>query len=159
MDYVPSEFADVPFGSITAQACSPRVADPRFKGIAIRLPDRIGVAAGEALVLPICGYYQLDTAPLLMGADIHIHARGVGGTPLAPIIGKVVTNTGANEPDARPPKFEIDPRDYAGQVSESYFFFDAQSYLPVKLPPGTYDIAVSYGRTQSNVARVEVAAR
>lgn len=159
MDYLPPYFADVPFGAVSAAACSPQIIDPRFKGIVIRVPDTVRVIAGEDLVLPICGYYQLDTAPLIMGADIHIHARGVGATSLPPTSGEVVADDGDNEPLAPPPAAPIDPRDYQGQVSESYFFYDAQRYLPVRLGPGVYDIVVSYGRAQSNVARVEITAR
>lgn len=159
MDYTPPYFADAPLGGVSAAACSPQVADPRFKGVVIRAPDTIRISAGEDLVLPICGYYQLDTAPLVMGADIHIHARGVGATPLAPVSGQVVAADGDNEPLAPPPAQAIDPRDYDGQVSESYFFYDAQRYLPARLGPGVYEIVVSYGRAQSNVARVEITTR
>lgn len=159
MDFVPPDFSQVPYGSVAAASCAPRVADPRFKGIAIRTPERIRVSQGEPIVLPVCGYYQLDTAPLLMGAEIHVHAKGVGATPVPPLSGKVVTDMGENAPEVPPPGPPVNPRDYAGQVSESYFYYDAQRYLPLQLPPGTYDIMITYGRVQSNTVRVEISKR
>jgi hypothetical protein len=158
MDIQPHEFAHVPYGTIESAACAPKIDDPDFDGIAIRMPDRIRASQNEKISVPICGYYQLPTAPLLMGADIHIHIRGVGGTAQPPVKGKVVTDTGANEPDARDPlrKRPIDPKAYEGQVSEAYFYFDAQRYLPPMLPSGTYEVCVTYGQATSNMVRVTI---
>jgi hypothetical protein len=158
MEFQPPEFADVPYGTITAAACAPRIADPRFSGVVIRMPDQIHAKKSEKITIPICGYYQLPTAPLLMGADIYIHVRGVGPAALPPISGKVVTDMGKNAPSVPNPRAKqpIDPSRYKGQVSESYFYFDAQRYLPHAIPPGTYEVCVSYGQTTSNVARVTI---
>lgn len=158
MDFQPPEFANVPYGTIVAATCAPKVDDPRFSGIVIRMPERIGALANEKISVPICGYYQLPTAPLLMGADIYIHVRGVGPTARPPLTGKVVTDMGDNEPDAPDPEAgkPVDPDRYKGQVSEAYFYFDAQRYLPHTLPSGTYEVCVTYGQTTSNVVRVTI---
>ncbi len=158
MDIQPPEFAHVPYGTVTPAVCAPKIDDPRFSGIAIRMPERIRASESEKIDIPICGYYQLPTAPLLMGADIHIHVRGVGSNPRPPISAKVVKDTGANEPDVPHPKRNrpIDPNAYKGQVSEAYFYFDAQRYLPPMLPPGTYEVCVTYGDATSNVVRVTI---
>ena len=161
MDFQPPEFASVPYGTIAPAACAPRISDPHFSGVAIRMPDHISASASEKIIVPICGYYQLPTGPLVMGAEIHIHVRGVGAHPLPPISGKVVTDMGDNEPEVPDPmsRQPIDPNRFKGQVSESYFYFDAQRYLPHKLLPGTYEVCVSYGQTRSNVARVTITRR
>jgi len=161
MEFQPAEFAEVPYGTIARAPCSPRVTDPRFQGIVIRMPEEVRAAQGEKIRLPICGYYQLPTGPLVMGADIHIHVRALGPNPLPPISGKVVTDMCENEPEAPDPyaRAPVDPNLYKGQVSESYFHFDALRYLPHALPPGTYEVCVTYGRDQSNVARVTITRR
>ena len=100
MEFQPAEFADVPYGTIARAPCSPRVTDPRFQGIVIRMPEEVRASQGEKIRLPICGYYQLPTGPLVMGADIHIHVRGLGPNPLPPLTGKVVTDMCENEPEA-----------------------------------------------------------
>lgn len=161
MDFQPADFAEVPYGTIGPAPCAPRIADPRFNGVAIRMPDEVRASADEKIRVPICGYYQLATGPLVMGAEIYIHVRGVGANPLPPISGKVVTDMGENEPEAPHPRSRqpVDPGKYKGQVSESYFYFDAQRYLPHPLPPGTYEVCVTYGRDRSNVARVTITRR
>ena len=158
MDFQPPEFSTVPYGTIAPAACAPRIDDPGFNGVAIRMPDHIRASARETINVPICGYYQLPTAPLVMGAKIYIHVRGVGPNARPPISGQVVTDMGSNSPEVRNPKLlePIDPNRFAGQVSESYFYFDAQRYLPHKLVPGTYEVCVSYGEARSNVARVTI---
>ncbi len=157
MDFTPPEFANIPYGTVAAAPCSPRVEDPGFKGIVIRVPERVTANGREKVSLPICGYYQLDTGPLLEGADVHVHVRTADGK--ASQSGQVVTDIGANEPEDPPPNVPVDPAIYRGQVSESYFFYDAVRYLPHPLPPGEYDVCVSYGKNRSNIVRVQIAAR
>lgn len=158
MDYTPPEFAKIPYGTVTPASCSPKVSDPGFKGIVIRVPEKVVVKGREKPSLPICGYYQLDTGPLVAGAEIHVHVRTADGK--AAQSGQVVTDMGENEPDMPDPKAgKIDPARFHGQVSESYFYYDATRYLPHSLPPGEYDVCVSYGQNRSNVARVLISAR
>ena len=158
MDYTPAEFANIPYGTVASAPCAPRVTDPRFKGIVIRAPERVVVKASERVSLPICGYYQLDTGPLVSGAEIHVHVRTADGR--ASQSGQVVTDMGENEPEVPDPKAgRIDPGQFQGQVSESYFYYDAIRYLPHPLPPGEYDVSVSYGQNRSNTVRVQIARR
>ena len=159
MDVLPREFADPPYGSLEAAACSPRVDDRQFRGIVIRLPERIRLRSDETLLLPICGYYQLATQPLVQGAVMVVHVRGAGGTPFPPESGQVVVDHGENEPNVPDSAAEapIDPRLYAHSVSESYFFLDGQRYLKGQLPAGNYEVVVSFGDARSNLAQVAIA--
>jgi hypothetical protein len=158
MDFQPIDFHQVPFGSIEQAECAPQIEDENFDGIAIRIPEEIKADASEELQVPICGYYQLPTGPLLMGAEMIIHMRNTDAEALPPVSGQVVTDEGENEPDVPPPWEDdpIDPRDFEGQISQSFFYLDAQRYIHQPLPPGTYELCVSYGERQSNVAKVVI---
>ncbi len=161
MDFVPHEFNDVPYGSIVAAACAPRDFDPRFKGIAIRTPEAVYLEPSEAAALPICGYYQLDTGPLVAGAVMQVHVRSLD-YPGPGLTGQVVVQDEApDEPIVPMPGAEapVDPRLYAGQLTESYFYVDAQKYLAQKLVPGRYEVCVTYGAARSNVASITVRLR
>jgi hypothetical protein len=161
MDFQPAEFNHVPYGSIVAAECAPQVEDRRFRGIVIRVPDQVRAMEDEKLALPICGFYQLPTLPLIQGATMHVHVRGAAGTPVPPLSGQVVVMDGANEPDDPDPSAgqPVNPRLFAHKVSEAYFYLDGQRYLPLSLPPGSYEVCVSYGETRSNVARVTIVRR
>jgi len=158
IDYVPADFSEVPFGTTVASACAPKVEDPRFHGILIRTPEQIRVSGGEPVIVPICGYFQLATWPLVQGAKMEVHLRGVGGSPVPPVSGQVVVDEGDNEPEVPPPfaNQPKNPRDYDGVISEGWFYLDAQRYLPQSLPPGTYEVMVTYGDDRSNVTRVQI---
>ena len=160
MDFQPPLFDHVPYGSIEAAECAPKVEDRRFRGIVIRVPDQVRLLEEETVTLPICGFYQLPTFPLIQGATMHVHVRGVAGTPVPPVNGQVVVMDGANEPDDPPPPMPPpDPRRYAHKVSEAYFYLDGQRYLPLELPAGTYEVCVAYGEARSNIARFTVLRR
>jgi hypothetical protein len=156
MQFHPAEFQAVPINTITQSSCSPHVDDRTFRGMAIRVPDRIVAGEGERVVLPICGYYQIGTASVIAGADIHVHVRNASDPQAKPISGKVVPEP-LDEHIAPPPdRGPIDPKRYENQISQSYFNYDAQRYLP-PLAAGTYEVSVSYGPHRSNVARVVIA--
>lgn len=156
MDFTPPEFRQVPYGSVEASTCAPRIDDLAFRGIVIRAPARIEIGAGEPLRLPLCGFYQLPSLPLAEGAVMEVHVRAIGGPPVS---GQVVIDTGENEPDIPNPA-DAEPLDrklWAKKVSEAYFHLDAQRYLPQRLVPGRYEAYVSYGDARSNVVQFEVA--
>ncbi len=155
MDFAPPDFREVPYGSIEASACAPRVDDRRWRGMVIRAPDRILVAHGEKTMLPLCGFYQLPSLPLIQGAVMVVHVRGLTA-PIAPESGQVVIDSGENAPDEPAPVKPLDPRAWEHKVSVAYFHLDGQRYLKQTLPPGRYEAYVSYGQAQSNVVRFEV---
>ncbi|MDO7843970.1 hypothetical protein [Sphingomonas immobilis] len=156
MDFIPPDFAKVPYDSQTAGVCSPRVEDEDWRGIAINIPQRITIRRAETLKLPICGYYHLPTFPLL-DTKMVVHVRGAGETKFDPVAGPVVVMDGPNEPVVTKPKKPRDPKMYRYSVSEEYFVLDGQRYFPAQLPPGDYEVMVTYGDARSNVARVTIA--
>lgn len=155
MDFYPPEFAAVPYGSIEASACAPQVEDLRFRGILIRSPERIAVGPGETAMVPICGFYQLPSLPLMRGAVMVVHLRG---SVVPPQDGQVVIDEGENAPDVPDPAAgqPLDPRLWAHKVSTAFFHLDGQRYLRQPLPPGRYELFVSYGEARSNVVRFEI---
>ncbi|MCB2076992.1 MAG: hypothetical protein KDE55_04760 [Novosphingobium sp.] len=162
MDFQPPEFNNVPYGSHAEAPCAPPAAKERsFRGITIRTPERVLASQGETISLPVCGYYQLATLPLVQGAVMSVHVRSTDGAIPAPIAGEVVVSGGENEPDIPNPDADapIDPALYAHSVSEDFFYLDGQLYLPQPLPPGNYEVCVTYGEAQSNVARVQIVRR
>ncbi|GGC18093.1 hypothetical protein GCM10011371_02030 [Novosphingobium marinum] len=155
-DYIPPDFGSVPFGSIEQAECAPQVT-PNFNGVVIRVPEQIHIEDGEAVILPICGYYQLPTAVVLDGERMAVHVRSISRPDVPPMSGPVVLQDGDNEPLAPPPEPPPMKRsNLAGRVSDAYFYVDAQKMVSRQLPPGIYDVCVTYAGQQSNVARVEV---
>ena len=161
MDYEPAIFRDVPYGTVMASPCSPQIVDPSFRGIAIRVPARIAARPNEELVVPICGYYVLPTAEAVTAGGMQVHMRNLADPSRPPFEVSVTGGRQRNVPADPPPQGSrpIDVRRFAGQISKSYFNLDIQQFMEQPLPPGTYDIVVSYGRAQSNVGRIEIAVR
>lgn len=159
MDFLPPEFARVPYGTQTAGVCSPQAGNPEtFRGIVINIPHRIALKPSEKLKLPICGYYLLPSLPIVQGAVMTVHVRGIGGTSFAPLAGEVVIDRGENEPEVPNPftNRPINPADYKYSIVESYFFLDGQRYFKTQLPPGNYEVMVSFGEVRSNVGRLTI---
>jgi hypothetical protein len=153
MDFTPPIFAQAPLGSDRESECSPKITDENYRGVAIRMPQRVHIKPGETPRLPICGKYQLPTGPLVTGAVMYLHVRSVDGAIPKPISVALVEGHAASVAVAPP----VNPAIFAGQISKSFFNVDAQRYLPGKLPPGHYEIRISYGEAMSNVERFEIA--
>ena len=155
MDFLPPVFNDVPFGSQQVSACSPHVEPSNFHGIVIAMPKEVRTIGEETPRLPICGFFRLETLPLLNGAEMRVDVKPMDGGQ-RPFSAPIVQDGGANEPLARKPQRTINPALYARQMSQGYFHIDAARYLPHPLTPGTYQVKFSYGPGQSNIVQVKV---
>lgn len=156
MEFVPEEFKNVNLNSTEESACSPESPGPSWRGIIINLPKKIFYSSTlekGSIRMPLCGYSLNDYADM------------VNSEPMTAIIVNKSTDISQKailleedpSPEVPDPYEEpINPGDMEGMAIGGYFNYDLQSYLPVELKPGTYDISVKYAGKVSNTATVEI---
>lgn len=154
VDYKPSEFKNVPFGTLEKSECSPVAADDQARTLMIRMPSEVTLKADEKLVLPICVYYNLDTLSVLeKSPQIYYKNLKEGGEfELVTITPEVEDH----EVPAPKSSSKADNEIYKNQVSTAYLYFDAQKYISAPLTSGEYEFYVGIGVNKSDVVRVRI---
>ncbi|AGH95818.1 hypothetical protein [Pseudobdellovibrio exovorus] len=153
MEYTPVLFKNLPFGSLSKSDCSPLVTHEDSKAFLIRTPEQINLSGNEKLILPICGYYNLDTVSVLEQKTF-IHFRKTQVKEAFQTLEVVPEREHEIEAPSR--NKPVDLTLYKGQMSTLYFYFDLQNYLPNDLLDGEYEVYVTCGENVSNTSVVQV---
>jgi len=156
MNYIPNLFNGAQIESYDKTSCSPAIPTPfDWVGIIIAAPQKIILEKGEKPIIPICGYYLVPVLAAMKGSPLSVHIN--------PIISKnifsgLVINEGDNEPEIPPPDdpSSFSENDFKDVSTGGYFNINAQRYINNLLPPGNYDIIITFADLTSNTVRVEI---
>jgi hypothetical protein len=154
MLFDPPVFAMAPIGSVEPSACSPAEPPPPWTGVVITAPRRAAADPGEALVLPVCGFWRVEAlAAMRDSATLVVRLSGLD-MPFE-VAAPVVDEGPADPIELGPAPPPLDPALYEGVLTASHFVIDAARYLP-RPPPGRYHLTVGFGAALSEPALVEV---
>ena len=149
-------FDQVPLNSRERTACSPASPGPRWRGVLIQAPSRAVYPSGGGKkpgAIPICGLYTLDIAAIAASQPLTLVAVDVqrGET----FKGAVVDNDPSPEappPDSKP----LNPSEYQGIATSSYFNPDLTRYVSLPPRPAVYEVFAEYGGAVSNRVTIQV---
>ena len=158
MDYIPEVYNEIEVGTRQPSACSPTVPRSPWHGIVINAPEKITPVLGEAMVIPVCGYYLISVLAIMDGSPLSVRVD---------LIDTDISYTGFiqdddvnsdDEPDVAPPDdAPVNSReDLEGVLTGGYFNIDITSYLPHGLFTGTFDITMCYAGSNSEPVRIVI---
>lgn len=155
------DFESVELNSDIQNDCSPEISnDSNFVGIAINAPTSVTfnpskpAADGSFVVIPLCGYYQLDMAKLLEDAVIRLFAMNIETEEV--YRGTLVDEEPGSEAPLPFDEPDLSPEDLEGQLLGAYFNPNFAAYVSLPIEQAKYKILVQIGETKSNVVDVEL---
>jgi hypothetical protein len=158
------DFDAVPAGSLTDNACSPRIEDdPRFRGIRIAAPQKVALEGkpdeyGYFARVIICGAYQLDSnylglrerflpRVLIVAVDLKRHLA---------FAGRAHTLLNA---EMGPDPFQgemLNDREWKGRFITEFFNPNLVAELGLPREEADYAVYAALGKYVSNVVRIAV---
>ena len=154
MKFKPAAFASVPFNTHDKSACSPEVKNENKNTYLIRIPDEIETEPGEKLIFPICGYYCVETFPILR-KSMYLHLKNRDGkTPALKL--EAFTIHIEHELEDPSDKEPLEPKLFKNSTSRNYFYLNGGYYVPTQFQSGEYDFCMTYGPLTSNTVKVKI---
>jgi hypothetical protein len=154
-------FENVPFDTNKQTACSPAEPGIEWRGVKVRAPSQVVLpgkdAPHPALIIPLCGIYRINLAKAIR------HPGPV--TLIVTDVASGQTYRGAivdRDPHpsvSPPPRPPLDPADFEGIFSGTYFNFDVASYVALPLQAARYRVKVEWSGYESNEVSVAVVER
>lgn len=151
-------FEHVPFDTNNQTACSPVDPGIDWRGIQVRAPLQVFLPGKDALhstlIIPLCGIYRINLAKAIRHPGpltLIVTDAASGQTYRGPIVDR--------DPHPRvppPPSPPLNPADFEGIFSGTYFNFDVASYVALPLQPARYRVKVEWSGYESNEVSIAV---
>jgi hypothetical protein len=154
-------FEHVPFDTNEQTACSPAEPGIEWRGVKVRAPSQVTLpgkdAPDSALSIPLCGIYRINVVKAIQHPG-----------PLMLVVTDITTGQsyrGAiidRDPNITippPPSPPLDPADFEGIFSGTYFNYDVASYVALPLQPARYRVKVEWSGYESNEVSIAVVQR
>jgi len=156
-----ADFNEIELNSDEQNTCSPDISDiSDFMGIAINAPTEVEFDPskladdGSFVLLPICGYYQLNMGELLKDATIQLFAMNIETEKV--YRGVLLEEDPGTEEPMPFDEPELQPEDVEGQQLSAYFNPNFTQYVNLPIEEASYKILVQIGAAKSNVVEVRV---
>ena len=157
-----ADFKEIELNSDSQNPCSPDIgSQPDFMGIAINVPTEVEfnesepAEDGSFVVIPICGYYQLDMFELSKDSVIQLFAMNIETQQI--YRGELVDQDAGTEEPMPLDEPELQPEDLEGQLLSTYFNPNLSHYVNLPVEEATYKILVQIGQVKSNIVEIKVA--
>jgi hypothetical protein len=150
-------FDKVPLNSRERTVCSPTSPSPKWRGVLIQAPQHAALPSSDgkkgATGIPICGLYTLDIASIATSTPLTLVA--IDAQRGETFRGAVIDEDPSPEvpaPNSKP----LDPAQYQGVATSSYFNPDLTRYVMLPRRPAVYEVFAEYGGAVSNRVTIQV---
>lgn len=154
MEFYPQKFSKVPVNTELENLCSPEEPEADWCGILINGPQKIILNhIDEEIFIPICGFYQIETANLLDSKPITLNVMLEGRDE---IYSGFSIESSQDLEIPKPQISKLKPEDVKDELSLGYFNPDLLEYVDMPITNGVYKVFVEYGNRKSNIITISL---